>query len=218
MIERKDVQIDLKRSERIGISEAILCKGKSISQISEAINGNQNHSALLTRLEQEILISLPKQLQNKIDYEPISRTGIYGKTPKINISPRVAVVTAGTSDTPASREAVRTLQFCGENSAEVTDVGVAGIWRLLDRIDFIKTFPVIIIAAGMDAALPSVIGGLVGSLIIGLPTSTGYGTAENGRTALNAMLTSCAPGLAVVNIDNGYGAACIALRTLNQKF
>ena len=212
----KDVNLDFERFKRIGISEAILCEGKSISQIGEALENSIHRPILLTRLEQNILKSLPDIFQKKIDYDSISRTGFFGKVPVVKSPPQVVIVTAGTSDTPASREAARTLQFHGEDPLEVTDIGVAGIWRLLDRIDDISSFRVAIVAAGMDAALASVIGGLMSSIIIGLPTSTGYGAAEGGRTALNAMLTSCAPGIAVVNLDNGYGAACIALRALNQ--
>ena len=114
----------------------------------------------------------------------------------------------------AAREAQRTLAWYGEPAAEFHDVGVAGLWRLTERLEEIRRYPVLIVAAGMDAALASVVGGLVRGCVIGLPTSVGYGVASGGRTALDAMLASCAPGLAVVNIDNGYGAACIALRML----
>ena len=119
---------------------------------------------------------------------------------------------AGTSDLPAGREAARTLAFAGQPYREYTDVGVAGLWRLLERIDDIRSSPVVIVAAGMDAALVSVVGGLVASAVIALPTSVGYGVARDGATALHAALASCAPGISVVNIDNGYGAACAALR------
>ena len=127
---------------------------------------------------------------------------------------RVAIVSAGTSDQPVCREAARTLAYHGHPSAEIGDVGVAGLWRLMDRIDEIRTYPVVIVVAGMDAALPSVVGGLVPGLVIAVPTSTGYGVAKGGATAMAAMLASCAPGVTVVNIDNGYGAACAALRAL----
>jgi NCAIR mutase (PurE)-related protein len=125
---------------------------------------------------------------------------------------RVAVVTAGTSDLPAAMEAARTLRFDGQQVFRVADVGVAGLWRLLARIEELRSYPVLIVAAGMDAALPSVIGGLVPGAVIALPTSVGYGVASGGTTALHAALASCAPGVTVVNIDNGYGAACAALR------
>src|SRR5262249_55878461 len=124
------------------------------------------------------------------------------------------VVGAGTSDMRICREAVRTLRYHGESASEIYDVGVAGLWRLLDRVPDIVRHPVVIAVAGMDAALISVLGGLVPGLVIGVPTSAGYGVARQGETALHAALASCAPGVPVVNIDNGYGAACAALRAL----
>ena len=116
------------------------------------------------------------------------------------------MVSAGTSDAGPSQEAVRVLRYYGEQSVEVHDVGVAGLWRLLERIEEIREMPVILVVAGMDGALTSVVGGLVSGVVIAVPTSTGYGTAEKGRTALYAALTSCSSGIVVVNIDNGYGA------------
>ena len=129
---------------------------------------------------------------------------------------RVAVVTAGTSDAGPAREAVRTLAFNGHATTLIMDIGVAGLWRLTERVDEIAAHPVVIAVAGMDAALPSVLGGLVGSLVIAVPTSTGYGAARGGETALASCLTSCAPGIVVCNIDNGYGAACAAMRMLRH--
>ncbi len=130
------------------------------------------------------------------------------------ITGRVAVVGAGTSDMRVCREVVRTLRYHGVAASEVYDVGVAGLWRLLERVPEIVRHPVVIAVAGMDAALVSVLGGLAPGLVIGVPTSAGYGVANHGTTALHAALASCAPGVAVVNIDNGYGAACAALRAL----
>jgi NCAIR mutase (PurE)-related protein len=124
----------------------------------------------------------------------------------------VAIIMAGTSDLPVGREAARTLAFAGQPYCEYTDIGVAGLWRLLEKIEDIRLSPVVIVAAGMDAALVSVVGGLVSSPVIALPTSVGYGVAFGGAVALHAALASCAPGILVVNIDNGYGAACAALR------
>jgi NCAIR mutase (PurE)-related protein len=126
----------------------------------------------------------------------------------------VAIVVAGTSDLFVSREAARTLAYYGVPALEVTDVGVAGLWRLLERVEEIRRMAVVLVVAGMDAALPTVVGGLVPGLVIGVPTSVGYGVATGGHSALNAILASCAPGVAAVNIDNGYGAACVALRAL----
>ena len=143
---------------------------------------------------------------------PLSRTAILGQPHRTLLTAPVAIVMAGTSDLPVRREAARTLAFAGQRYREYTDVGVAGFWRLLERIGDIRSSPVVIVAAGMDAALVNVVGGLVSSAVIALPTSVGYGVALGGATALHAALASCAPGISVVNIDNGYGAACAALR------
>ena len=212
------ITLDLERRARIGIEEAVLCAGKTPGQIADILRraDDKGVSLLLTRLDSARRDALPAPLAERIDYEPLSRTGFFGTVAAPAGEARVAIVSAGTSDQPVSREAARTLAYHGHPSTEIGDVGVAGLWRLLERIDEIRAFPVVIVAAGMDAALPSVVGGLVPGLVIAVPTSTGYGIAEGGITALRAMLASCAPGVAVVNIDNGYGAACAALRALGQ--
>ena len=156
---------------------------------------------------------LPNQ-DAQLEYDSLSRTAFLGQPHRALLTAPVAIVMAGTSDLPAGREAARTLAFAGQPYREYTDVGVAGLWRLLERIEDIQSSPVVIVAAGMDAALVSVVGGLVSSAVIALPTSVGYGVAKGGATALHAALVSCAPGISVVNIDNGYGAACAALRIL----
>ena len=129
----------------------------------------------------------------------------------------MVVLSAGSSDVPVAREAIRTLAYFGVGARPIFDVGVAGIWRLLERVEEIRQFPIAIVVAGMDAALPSVLGGLYPGLIIAVPTSVGYGVASGGTTALNAILASCASGIVTVNIDNGYGAACAAMRVLNSR-
>jgi NCAIR mutase (PurE)-related protein len=126
----------------------------------------------------------------------------------------VAVVTAGTSDLPVAREALRTLAFYGLPARAIADVGVAGLWRILQHEDELRRYPAVIVVAGMEGALFSVVGGLVRGAVIAVPTSTGYGAARGGETALHAALASCAPGVVTVNIDNGYGAACAAIRVL----
>ena len=211
-----DFKLDLARHERIGLDEAIFCAGKTADQIAailEAVRGRAE-GLLLTRLDPDKLAGLPVVQRAELDYDALSRTAILGRPHPLLARKPVAVVMAGTSDLPVGREAARTLLFNGQPTLEVTDVGVAGLWRLLDRIEEIRASPVVIVAAGMDAALASVMGGLVASAVIGLPTSVGYGVATGGTTALNAMLASCAPGVPVMNIDNGYGAACAALRIM----
>ena len=211
------ITLDLERRARIGIEEAVLCAGKTPDQVAEILRRAEEAGAslLLTRLDEGQRDALPDALTARIDYEALSRTGVFGTVAAPAGEARVAIVSAGTSDQPVSREAARTLAYHGHAAVEIGDVGIAGLWRLLERIDEIRAFPIVIVAAGMDAALPSVLGGLVPGLVIAVPTSTGYGVAQGGRTAMTAMLASCAPGVAVVNIDNGYGAACAALRALS---
>jgi NCAIR mutase (PurE)-related protein len=212
-----EVRPDLSRGERVGLDEAIFCAGKTAGQIEAILGAARARGAglLLTHLSAEKLQVFSAGIGAALDYDPLSRTAFFGAAHAGGgRNTRVAILSAGTSDLPAAREAQRTLAWYGEPAAEFHDVGVAGLWRLTDRLQEIRRFPMLIVAAGMDAALLSVVGGLVRGCVIGLPTSVGYGVASGGRTALDAMLASCAPGVAVVNIDNGYGAACIALRML----
>lgn len=208
--------LDLERRARVGFDEAILCAGKSTEQLGAIFDAVGDGTLLLTRLTTDAFDALPVHRQERIDYDPVSRTGFFGDVGAATGEARIAVVTAGTSDVPVSREAVRTLAYYGAPCLAISDVGVAGLWRLMERIDEIRRHPVVIAVAGLDAALPSVIGGLVPGLVIAVPTSTGYGVAEGGMTALRSALVSCAPGIVVVNIDNGYGAACAALRALRE--
>ncbi|MDX9859565.1 MAG: nickel pincer cofactor biosynthesis protein LarB [Rhodospirillales bacterium] len=207
---------DAARRTRIGLAEAILCEGKTPAQIAAiCVEARKDgHPVLLTRLDSATFAALPPNLRGETDYDALSRTALLGRPPAAAGSGRVAVVTAGTSDLGVSREAVRTLAAYGETATEWSDIGVAGLWRLLERLDELKRFPVVIVVAGMDGALFSVIGGLLPGAIIAVPTSTGYGMSAKGETALRAALASCAPGILVANIDNGYGAACAALRIL----
>jgi NCAIR mutase (PurE)-related protein len=211
------IRLDLVRPARIGLEEAVFAAGKSADQLA-AILGRVaalQGRIMLTRLSAEALAGVPAGLRADIDYDPVSRTGIFGPAVPLAGPARVAVVTAGASDLPVAREASRTLRHHGHDCLEVTDVGVAGLWRLVERLPDLRDKAVVIAVAGMDAALPSVLGGLVAGAIIAVPTSVGYGVASGGVTALHAALASCAPGITVVNIDNGYGAACAALRILN---
>ncbi len=210
----RDIKLDIERRERLGFDEAILCAGKSVEHLAAILEIAGDESLLLTRLDADVLKSLPPALAERIDYEPLSRSGFFGTVAAPTGTADIAIVTAGTSDVSVSREAARTLAYYGAPSLEVSDVGVAGLWRLMERIEEIKRLPIIIAVAGLDAALPSVIGGLAPGLVIAVPTSTGYGAARGGETALFSCLVSCAPGVVVVNIDNGYGAACAALRAL----
>jgi NCAIR mutase (PurE)-related protein len=210
------ILLDHERERRLGFDEAIYAAGKSAQQIdaivAHAVEARQRR--LFTRLDAEKLDALTGATRAALDFDPVSRTAIVGEARKPATPARVAIVTGGSSDVPVSLEVVRTLGYYGHATLHVPDVGVAGIWRLLARTEEIRAMRVVIVVAGMEGALTSVVGGLVPGVVIALPTSVGYGVAEGGKTALHSALASCAPGVLTVNIDNGYGAACAALRVL----
>ena len=212
-----DLTPDSSRKERLGFDEAVFCASKSVDQIERivAAAADTQTPLLLTRLEREKFAELADGIAGRLDYDQVSRTAMLGLTPVCVEEPRVAIVSAGSSDMPVAREAARTLNYYGRAVHEIYDVGVAGLWRLLERVDELKVMPVVITVAGMEGALASVVGGLVPGVVIAVPGATGYGVAANGITALHSALSSCAPGVLVVNVDNGYGAGCAALRILN---
>ena len=217
MVER-EVNLDFDRENRTGLSEAVFCEGKSLHQLQEICEQVEaaSRTTLFTRLSAEVFGQLSEALPaHFLEYDVISRTAFHGVN-KTRSRDLIAVVTGGSSDVPVAREVSRTLEFYGHQCLTIDDAGVAGLWRITDRLEELRQRKVIICIAGMDAALPTVLGGLVPASIIGIPTSTGYGMAKGGETALQSMLVSCAPGLVVVNIDNGYGAACAAIRILNN--
>lgn len=213
----QDIQLDLLRPERIGLHEAIYSAGKSDAHLAEILRQGSARSVplLLTRLSPAQFEAIPEALRGALDYDPLSRTAISGEAPTPTAPPRVAVVAAGTSDAAVAAEIERTLRFHGEGCVRIMDVGAAGLWRLMARLEEIRSFPVVVVVAGMEAALPTVLGGLIGSVLIAVPTSVGYGVGAGGAAAMNAVLSSCAQGLLAVNIDNGFGAACAALRVLH---
>ncbi|MDG2413092.1 MAG: nickel pincer cofactor biosynthesis protein LarB [Hyphomicrobiales bacterium] len=209
--------IDYDRENRIGISETIFCENKSVGQIKNICKDlDIKKTTFFTRLKDNKYKELTTNIKKKLIYDKVSETAIYGKKPLINKNKaNIAIICAGTSDMPSVLEAQQTLYVSGVNSDIFPDLGVAGLWRIQKHFEQIIKYKILIVVAGMDGALVSVIGGLVSQPIIALPTSTGYGVANKGLTALNAMLTSCSPGISVVNIDNGYGAASAAIRILN---
>jgi NCAIR mutase (PurE)-related protein len=208
-----DFIMDWDRLQRTGIAEAVLCDGKSAAQTDAILRHAGERPLLLTRLDTALFDTLPAETRAALDHDPLSRTAFHGTVPAPTLD-GVCVVCAGTSDLPVAREAVRTLAFAGYRAPLVADVGVAGLWRLMQRIDEIRAHRVVIAVAGMEGALFSVLAGLVAAPLIATPTSVGYGVASGGRAALNSALASCAAGVTCVNIDNGYGAACAALRIL----
>jgi len=212
----QEVKFDFDRRERIGIAEAVLCAGKTGAQIEHIIGlaEKRKQPLLLTRLHPRAFGGLSERLRGRIDFDPVSRTAIYGPVPVPSGPAQVAVASAGTSDAAVVREAFRTLAFHGVAADVIMDIGVAGLWRVMERREQLNRYRAVIVVAGMDGALFSVIGGLVGGVVIAVPTATGYGAARRGNTALHSALTSCAPGVVAVNVGNGFGAACAALRIL----
>jgi hypothetical protein len=210
-----DFVIDWERERRTGNAEAILCEGKTVAQIDAILGEAGDRRMLLTRLDEEKLARLPGDKRSRLDYDPHSRTAFFGEV-AAPILAGPGVVCAGTSDLPVAREAARCLAFAGYQAPLIADVGVAGLWRLMRRIEEIRSFKVVIAVAGMEGALFSVLAGLVDAPVIAIPTSVGYGVAEGGHTALHSALASCATGLVAVNIDNGFGGACAAMRILRR--
>ena len=208
---------DHERYARIGVPETVYCEGKHAQHLSDLLENLQQHAqhpVLFTRFAPAQFELIDRRLTQGLDYDPISHTAfLNGSFPDMEFG-CVAIITAGTSDLNVAQESSRTLEYLGITNSLFADIGVAGLWRLQERIDEINSHDVVIVVAGMDAALASVLAGLSSKPVVGVPTSVGYGVANGGQTALNAMLVSCASGLSVVNIDNGYGAACAALRIL----
>tara|TARA_Y100001968_G_scaffold245625_1_gene229770 strand:- start:302 stop:949 length:648 start_codon:yes stop_codon:yes gene_type:complete len=210
--------IDFQRLSRLGVVEAIWGEHKTVEQISEILKKFQLESeiALVTRLSKEkgekLLVKFPSA-----EFHEISGCLTMGRFKECtNSQEEVIILTGGTSDVGVASEAEIALNLHGIKTKILMDVGVAGLHRLLDRLDEIKSSKVVIACAGMEGALPTVLAGLIPQPIIGLPVSVGYGISGGGKTALEGMLASCAPGLLVVNIDNGYGAAMAAIRILSN--
>jgi len=210
------ILFDHSRPERIGLPETVYCQGKTVDAVASLMREHASPLAsplLFTRLAKDMFEAIPEEVRKLADYHELSRTAWTGVLPEVKRG-SAALVSAGTSDGPVLWEAARTLEYLGIRRTVFEDSGVAGLWRLAGRLDEINAHDAIIIVAGMDAALASVLGGLTPKPVIAVPTSVGYGAAEGGKAALLSMLASCAPGVAVMNIDNGYGAACAAARIL----
>ncbi len=203
--------IDTDRTNRTGIPEVIYSLGKTPDQVAEiALRMHKRGIPILaTRATAEVFEAVVKKIPGAI-YHKEARAIVYQSgEPQVTES-YIAVVSAGTSDMPVSEEAAVTAEFLGNRVERIYDVGVAGIHRLFHRIDLIRGATAIVVVAGMEGALASVMGGLVDKPVIGVPCSAGYGANFGGVSALLSMLNSCASGVSVVNIDNGFGAACQA--------
>jgi NCAIR mutase (PurE)-related protein len=211
------ILFDHARAARIGLPEAVFCEHKSTEALISLLEErglDPSAPLLFTRLAPDLFRALPLELQEKYCFNALARTAYAFTLPKKDKG-RVAVVSAGTADGRVTWEAACTLDYLGIRREVYEDNGVAGLWRLTSNLDEVNAFDVVIVTAGLDGALASVMGGLTGRPIFAVPTSVGYGMAKGGEAALACMLVSCAPGVAVMNIDNGYGAACAAARVVN---
>jgi NCAIR mutase (PurE)-related protein len=212
------VTFDHDRTTRIGLPEAVFCEGKPPEVLNELVlhlAERQSGPVLFTRLNISVLEQLGGTAVAALDYDPLSRTAFLGGTLPVRAGFSTAVVTAGTADLAVAQEVVRTLEFLGLPSSLITDVGVAGIWRLQAKMLEINQHDAVVAIAGLDAALATVLGAMTPLPVVAVPTSVGYGVARGGTGALHSMLSSCAAGLAVMNIDNGFGAAFAVARMAN---
>ena len=204
-------KVDHHRNVRVGFPEVIFGRGKTPEQIvsiSERLIARSD-KVLVTQAGPETFTAM-KSLIPDARYNPLSRTIVVNRAQGVRLKTGVAVITGGTADIPVAEEAAVTAELMGNEVDKVFDVGVAGLHRLLDKLPVLRKSRVLVVVAGMEGALPSVVGGLVSAPIIAVPTSVGYGANFNGLAPLLTMLNSCAPGVATVNIDNGFGAGYLA--------
>lgn len=211
-------RLDADRARRTGDPEVVYGPGKTPGQVVGALTAlagrHPERAVLATRLAPEALDAVRAQLPDAV-VDAVGRTAVLGPLPEPR--GRVGVVAAGTADGPVAAEAATTVAVHGAGVERVDDVGVAGLHRLLAVRERLDTFDALVVVAGMEGALPSVVGGLTGVPLVAVPTSTGYGTGAGGLAALLAMLNSCAPGVVVVNVDNGYGAGVHAARVARRS-
>ena len=214
-------KIDQHRSLRTGLPEVIYGEGKTENQLTSIIKSlwDSGNDVLATKVKAQVYKNIKDNLPINTVYNVSSQTLVIKKNTTIKALGLINIVSAGTSDIPIAEEARVTAELFGSKVEMVNDVGVAGIHRLLDKINYIRQARVVIVVAGMEGALASVVGGLVKNPIIAVPTSIGYGASFGGVSALLTMLNSCSTGIATVNIDNGFGAGCIAhkINLLGEK-
>jgi len=213
-----DINFDFQRRERLGLIEAIWGQDKSIDQLkrlSESVL-SKNEIVFITRINSEKANYLLDLYNDARFYEEANCLTIGKNLNKINTNKKVALISGGSSDLSVTLESQLALEIYGVNCQSFKDVGVAGLHRLMSKLEEINKYDVLIVCAGMEGALATVVGGLLAQPIIAVPVSVGYGVSKDWVTALNSMLSSCSPGIAVMNIDNGYGAAMAALRIVKS--
>ena len=204
---------DWARADRTGLPEVVFAESKTAKQIRDVVQAHRERATplLITRLtagQIEALGDLP------LSVDEASRSATLLAEAPEEAAPVLGIVAAGTSDLPVAREVEVAARFLGLNTRLFADLGVAGLWRLQDRLEEIRALPLLVAVAGMEGALFSVLAGLVRAPVIAVPTSVGYGVSEGGKAALSSALATCAPGVVVVNIDNGFGAAAAAVKIL----
>jgi len=206
-------KIDHHRPLRQGFPEVIFAKGKTPKQVAGIVRGmlraKASHNILITRADRKIFGTV-KRTARRAKFHPLSGAIVIERNRATAGKGQILVISAGTSDIPVAEEALVTVRALGNRAEAVYDVGVAGLHRLLEHRAKLAAARVIVCVAGMEGALPSVVAGMVAAPVIAVPTSTGYGSSFGGLTALLAMLNSCASNVSVVNIDNGFGAGCVA--------
>ena len=213
-----DIKFDNERRDRIGLFEAIWGEDKSVDQLIRVSKEvlKKKEVVFITRIIKNKAIHILNIFKDARFFEEANCLIIGENLKKFPFKKKVAIISGGTSDLAVTLEAKLALEIYGVSCKTFIDVGVAGLHRLLSQIEEIKKYDVLIVCAGMEGALPTVIGGLLPHPIIAVPISVGYGVSKNGISALNSMLSSCSPGIVVMNIDNGYGAAMAALRIINS--
>lgn len=233
-----DVRFDWQRAARARVPEVVLAESKSIDQLKSIAQLciEREHRLFMTRVSPDKAAALTVQFSQRVAFHEESGTLYVGEAPlgselawpdgesggsvdssrQAILNPGIAIVAAGTSDVPVVAEIEQTLLYLGERSTRYVDVGVAGLWRLTELAEELSSYPLLIAVAGMEGALFSVLAGLVASPVIAVPVSVGYGVGAGGHVALNSALSSCVPGIAVVNIDNGFGAAALAVKMLRS--
>jgi NCAIR mutase (PurE)-related protein len=207
-----DFELDLDRTARRGYPEAIFCQGKTpgqVAAIAAEVRSRPDVVTLFTRVREEHVTAVLSQLPDA-HHDELAALMAWPPSPPPPTGGPVLVLAAGTSDLPVAREALLTARYLGREADLIADVGVAGLHRVLNRLDRLRAAHALVVAAGMDGALPSVVAGLVEAPVVAVPTSVGYGAAFGGLAPLLSLLNACAPGVAVVNIDNGYGAGHLA--------
>ncbi|MCS6771444.1 MAG: nickel pincer cofactor biosynthesis protein LarB [Kiritimatiellae bacterium] len=210
---REYARVDLDRVRRTDMPEVVFCPGKTPEQIVEIMSSlaAAGQRVLATRATPEVAAAVRERLPEVV-YHTVARALTFEREPRPQGVGAVGVVSAGTADLPVAEEAALTAEWLGARVTRIFDVGVAGLHRLVNRLPLLRAQRALVVVAGMEGALPSVVGGLVACPIIAVPTSVGYGANFGGLAALLAMLNSCAPGVTVVNVDNGFGAGVAAAR------